>query len=116
MAVSAITGLKAVFTEDKTEISGFNKIPFKFVKKSNKADITDTLLKLKGIMVKISYKNKDPTLKARGIFLVYWEPVSKISVNFMLIIIITKRNKTVIAPTYNIIYVIPIKPTPVKIK
>jgi hypothetical protein len=31
-------------------------------------------------------------------------------------IIITKRNKTVIAPTYKIIYEIPIKPTPDKIK
>ena len=33
-AVSAITGLYAVFTEDKLIISGFNKILFKLVKKS----------------------------------------------------------------------------------
>ena len=60
--------------------------------------VLDTLLKLKGIIVYISYINNKPIDKAKGKFLVYWDPVSKISVNFILIIIITNKNSTAIAP------------------
>jgi len=53
---------------------------------------------------------------AKGKFLVYWLPVSRISVNLILIIIITNKNKTAIAPTYTIIYDIPTKLIPISIK
>src|SRR6266446_4528730 len=51
-------------------------------------------------MLNISNKNNEPTTKAKGKFFVYCFPVSIISVNEILIIIITNKNKTVIAPTY----------------
>ena len=44
--------------------------------------------------------NKEPIAKAKGKFLVYWFPVSNISVSLILIIIITNKNNTAIAPTY----------------
>ena len=53
---------------------------------------------------------------AIGRFLVYWDPTSKISDSLILINMTTNKNKTVIAPIYNIIYEIPIKPIPNKIK
>ena len=51
-------------------------------------------------MLKSSYKNNQETDNAKGIFLVYCESDYSISVNFIFIIIITKRNNTVIAPIY----------------
>src|SRR5580698_1861259 len=67
-------------------------------------------------MLNISNKNNEPTTKTKGKFLVYCFPVSIISVNEILIIIITNKNKTVIAPTYTIIYDKPRNPIPDKIK
>src|SRR5207302_6503315 len=83
---------------------------------SNIIDNAGTLLKLNSIIWKIIKINKEPIAIAKGKFLVYWLPVSNISVNLRLIIIITKRNRTAIAPTYTIIYEIPTKFTPIKIK
>ena len=94
----------------------FNNKLLKLVKIPNKFDRTDTLLNVNGTILNISYMNKDPIAKAKGKFFVYWDPVSKISVNLIFIIIITNKNKTVIAPTYNIIYVNPKNPTPINIK
>jgi hypothetical protein len=67
-------------------------------------------------MLNISNKNNEPTTKTKGKFLVYCLPVSIISVNEILIIIITNKNNTVIAPTYTIIYDKPRNPIPDKIK
>ena len=41
------------------------------------------LFRYEGKILKNSYKNKPDTVKAKGIFLVYWNPVSKISVNLI---------------------------------
>ena len=46
--------------------------------------VLDTLLKLNGIIEYISYINNEPIDNAKGKFLVYCDPVSKISVNFVL--------------------------------
>ena len=46
--------------------------------------------------------NNIPIEKANGIFLVYWDPASSISVNLIFIDIKIKRNNTVMAPTYTI--------------
>ena len=87
-----------------------------FVITSNKAEIEETLFKMNGIIVNNSYINNNPMANAKGKFFVYWDPVSNISVNLILIIIITNKNKIAIAPTYTIIYEIPINPIPNKIK
>lgn len=71
----------------------------KFVNVFKIVVIRDTSLNVKGKILKISYINKDEIAKANGMFLVYWEPTSKISTNLMLIIRITNKKSTVIAPT-----------------
>ena len=53
---------------------------------------------MKGRIVYISYINKEPIANSKVKFLVYLEPVSRISVNLILSIIITNKNRTAIAP------------------
>src|SRR6266436_951375 len=95
-----------LFKINKLKLVIVSKIKFK----------PDRLLKLNGKMLNISNKNNEPTTKAKGKFFVYCFPVSIISVNEILIIIITNKNKTVIAPTYTIIYDKPRNPIPDNIK
>ena len=73
-------------------------------------------LRVAGNTLKISYKNKPETVKAKGMFLVYCVPVSKMSVKRIFIIIITNKNNTIIAPKYIKIYDIPKKGIPLTIK
>ena len=84
--------------------------------KFNNEDIKDTSWILNGIIVKISYINSKPIAIAKGIFLVYWEPASTKSLSLIFKSIITNKNNTAIAPTYKIIYEIPINPIPNRIK
>src|SRR6266436_6160650 len=93
-----------LFKINKLKLVIVSKIKFK----------PDRLLKLNGKMLNISNKNNEPTTKAKGKFFVYCFPVSIISVNEILIII--NKNKTVIAPTYTIIYDKPRNPIPDNIK
>src|SRR6266478_4658830 len=81
-----------LFKINKLKLVIVSKIKFK----------PDRLLKLNGKMLNISNKNNEPTTKAKGKFFVYCFPVSIISVNEILIIIITNKNKTDIRYTTDI--------------
>jgi hypothetical protein len=111
-AISAIFGSNAFIIELIEGISEKKNDLLRVVNDPSKFDKPDILLNVKGTILNNSYMNKDPIIKANGMFLVYWLPVSNISVIFMLSIIITKRKRTVIAPQYTIIYEIPMKPIP----
>lgn len=99
IAESAIAGFRVLKTWLEDSTSEFKKNPLKFVNVFKIVVIRDTSLNVKGKILKISYINKDEIAKANGMFLVYWEPTSKISTNLMLIIRITNKKSTVIAPT-----------------
>src|SRR5216683_3007804 len=85
-----IANNKIILQINKLKLVIVSKIKFK----------PDTLLKLNGKILNNSNMNNEATTKAKGKFLVYCFPVSIISVNDILIIIITNKNNTVIAPTY----------------
>src|SRR6267154_1367371 len=104
MNIGAIIANNKIILKIINNIAAYIKIKFK----------PDTLLKLNGKILNNSNMNNEATTKAKGKFLVYCFPVSIISVNDILIIIITNKNNTVIAPTYTIIYDKQRKPIPDK--
>ena len=91
IAVSAITGFKAVLTAkadeliisvaEPAEAEADNNKLFILVKKSKTVFNVFTLLNVNGIIVYIINKYNAHIVKAKGKFFVYCDPVSKISVN-----------------------------------
>lgn len=65
-----------------------------------------------GITERISKKNREPTIRPSGRFLVYSRPTEIISTSRMFSIITTNRNRIAMAPIYTIRYEIPTNPTP----
>lgn len=70
-AISAIFGSNAFIMELIEEISEKNNDLLRVVNDPSKFDKPDTLLNVKGTILNNSYMNKDPIIKANGMFLVY---------------------------------------------